>query len=106
MPESNTGKTGENSNTDISTLRRMIDGIDDAILDLINRRLRLAQQIGGAKKKGGIQVTDSRREIEIMDRLIKTNNGPLEASGLRRIFTAIIAQGRSIQKKQIEDSND
>jgi chorismate mutase/prephenate dehydratase len=106
MPESTTDKTGGNSNTDISALRRMIDEIDDAVLDLINRRLELAQQIGGAKKIGGIQITDSRRENEIMDRLIKTNNGPLKASGLRSIFAAIIAEGRSVQKKQIEGLND
>ncbi len=106
MPESTRDKTGGNSNADISALRRMINEIDDAILDLINRRLGLAKQIGGAKKKGGIQITDSRREKEIMDRLIKINNGPLEAGGLRRIFAAIIAEGRSIQKKQIEGPND
>jgi chorismate mutase len=106
MPDSTTDKTGGNSNADISALRRAIDEIDDAILDLVNRRLGLAQQIGGAKKKGGIQITDNRREIEIMNRLTKTNNGPLEASGLRRIFAAIMAEGRSIQKKQIDDPND
>jgi chorismate mutase-like protein len=99
MLESTTDETGGNSNADISVLRRMIDEIDDAILDLVNRRLGLAQQIGVAKKKDGIQITDSRRENEIMNRLIKTNNGPLEASGLRRIFAAIIAAGRSIQNK-------
>ena len=94
MPESTRDKTGGNSHADISALRRMINEIDDAILDLINRRLGLAK------------ITDSRRENEIMDRLIKINNGPLEDGGLRRIFAAIIAEGRSIQKKQIEDQND
>ena len=86
------------SNPDISVLRLTIDEIDTKILDLINRRLLLAQQIGVLKTQGGIQIADPWREKDIIDRLLRTNKGPLGATGLQRIFEAIIAAGRSVQK--------
>jgi chorismate mutase/prephenate dehydratase len=93
------------SNPDISALRQAIDEIDAKILDLINRRLLLAQKIGAAKKRGGIPVSDRQREKDIMERLLRTNTGPLDTKDLQRIFEAIIAAGRSVQKG-IEGQND
>ena len=86
------------SNSDISDLRLAIDEIDEKILELINRRLLLAQQIGALKAQGGIQIADTRREKEIVDRLLRTNYGPLGANGLQRIFEAIIAASRNVQQ--------
>lgn len=86
------------SNSDISTMRLAIDEIDEKILDLINRRLLLAQQIGAVKAQGDIRIADPRREKEIIDRLLRTNSGPLGANGLQRIFEAIIAASRNVQK--------
>jgi chorismate mutase/prephenate dehydratase len=105
MPESTPEKPGGNLNADIAALRLGIDALDEKILDLINRRLLLAQQIGDVKKQSGIQIADRRREIDIMDRLLLKNTGPLSDDGLRRIFTAIIAEGRSVQI-QSEGKND
>jgi chorismate mutase/prephenate dehydratase len=93
------------SNSDIMALRLAIDAIDEKILNLINRRLLLAQKIGAIKAQSGIQIADPRREKDIVDRLRHTNKGPLEADGLQRIFAAIIAAGRSVQKR-LEDQND
>jgi chorismate mutase len=67
-------------------------------LDLINQRLLWAKQIGDFKKQNGIQITDKEREKEIMNRLLKRNKGPLGGDGLQNIFSAIIAEGRNVQK--------
>lgn len=83
---------------DIALLRRAIDEIDEIIMGLINRRLLLAAQIGALKKQSGIQVADSIREEEIMRRLGKKNEGPLNEEGLRTIFSVIIAEGRHVQQ--------
>ena len=105
MPKSTPDKPQGTPRADIYALRLAIDEIDDKIMDLINRRLLLARQIGAAKKQGGIQITDHKREKEIIDRLMKKNNGPLDGDGLHRIFTAIMAEGRSVQKRG-ESRND
>ena len=97
MNKSNTYKPGGNPKADIGELRQAIDEIDEKILDLVNQRLSLANQIGEFKKQGGIQITDSGREKEILNRLLEKNNGPIGADGLGNIFKAIIAEGRNVQ---------
>ena len=105
MAESTPDRQGSQPRADIATLRLAIDEIDAKILDLINQRLSLAQQIGAEKKEDDIQVIDRQREEELLDRLQRTNSGPLDYAGLQRIFEAIIAAGRSVQK-QIEGQHD
>jgi chorismate mutase/prephenate dehydratase len=98
MPKSAPENPGGSLHADIAKLRLAIDEIDEKIMDLINRRLILAKQIGGLKKQSGMRITDSGREKEIINRLLRKNHGPLEDDGLRYIFAAIITEGRSIQK--------
>ena len=93
IPDKPTG----DPNTNIGVLRQAIDEIDEKIMELINQRLSLAKQVGDFKKQGGIQITDSDREKEIMNRLLEKNNGPTSGNGLRNIFGAIIAEGRNVQ---------
>jgi chorismate mutase/prephenate dehydratase len=86
-------------NSDIRVLRQAIDAIDEKIMELINQRLLLAKQIGAFKKQSSIRIKDSNREKEIMNGLLKKNDGPLDKDGLRNIFAAIIAEGRNIQRR-------
>jgi chorismate mutase/prephenate dehydratase len=98
MNKSNTHKTGGDPKVDISALRQAIDEIDEKILDLINQRLSLVKQIGDFKKQGGVQILDSGREKEILNRLLEKNDGPMGTDGLRNIFEAIITEGRNVQR--------
>jgi chorismate mutase/prephenate dehydratase len=86
--------------TDICDIRRQIDTIDDAILEMINRRLNLAKRIGELKKDSGNRVVDSTRESEILRRLTALNKGPLNPNVLHHIFIDIIAAARAIQASQ------
>ena len=105
MDKSNTHRSGGDPKADIGVLRQAIDEIDEKILDLINRRLSLAKQIGEFKKEGNIQIKDSGREEEILNRLLAKNSGPVNADGLRKIFEAIITEGRNVQRRG-ESRND
>ena len=99
MRKSIPAKPSGDLKTDIGKLRQAIDEIDENIMGLINQRLLLAAQIGGLKKQSGIQIKDKQRETEILDRLLEKNKGPLGDDGLRNIFSAIIAQGRHVQRR-------
>jgi chorismate mutase len=99
MNKSNTHKPGRDPKADIEKLRQDINKIDEKLLDLINRRISLAKQIGEFKKQGGVQIKDSGREEEILNRLLEKNKGPTGADGLCNIFKAIIAEGRNVQRK-------
>ena len=82
----------------IQTLRRSIDRIDAGILRLLNRRLRLAHQIGILKRRLGSRRVDPRREREILARLRRRNRGPLTHNALRAIYTRIFTHTRAVQR--------
>lgn len=91
----------DDSTSKISSLRKSINDIDDNILDLINRRLLLAKEIGQIKKLNNEPILDSARETTIIKRLLSLNKGHLSNNALHHIFTEIIAASREIQKPQI-----
>ena len=91
----------DDSTPKIDTLRKSIDDIDDNILDLINRRLLFAKNIGQIKKVKNERILDSAREATIIKRLSSLNKGPSSNNALHHIFTEIIAASREIQKPQI-----
>ena len=89
----------ENNQPDskISQLRRSINDIDKSILDLINKRLLVAKEIGDIKKEKGSFVYDKSRENQVMQRLNDLNQGPFKQQALHQIFTDIISACREIQ---------
>ena len=95
-------KQTDTSEAEIAAQRRRIDEIDERILDLIRRRLAVAQGIGRIKQQTGTTVVDSRREAEIYQRLLSLNPEPLKTGSLYRIFRSIIAAGRDVQNRQRE----
>ncbi|MBW2647091.1 MAG: prephenate dehydratase [Deltaproteobacteria bacterium] len=100
MPDSDKNRI-DTSDSPIIPLRKSIDEIDKKLLDLINRRLSLAKEIGKIKEECGDQVFDSARESMIIRRLLDLNKGPVSKEALRNIYTEIIASSRNIQKKEI-----
>jgi chorismate mutase len=70
--------------------RKKIDLVDRRLLGLLNRRLRLALDIGKTKRELGAKIYDPAREKELLKRLISENKGPLREGDLKRIFTMIV----------------
>jgi len=77
--------------------RRDLDLLDQKLLTLLNRRLRIGVEIGKIKRGMGKKVYDAQREKEILDRLRRKNRGPLKESDLRRIFSMIMRVSRKSQ---------
>ncbi len=92
--------TVNSQNSSIIEIRKLIDEIDARILDLINRRLLQAREIGRIKQAQGGRVLDTRREIEIMERLLAGNKGPARNKTIMQIFQDIISESREIQRPQ------
>jgi len=53
---------------DLGVIRKRIDVVDEAILELVARRLALARDAGVAKRRLGLDVVDPAREAEVRDR--------------------------------------
>ena len=85
----------------IHEFRNRIDEIDAKILYLINARLALAQEIGRHKKENNEPIVDSRRENNIIKRLLALNRGPIDKGQLQKIYLQIIAVSREIQAQDL-----
>ena len=79
--------------------RSRIDAIDRKLLQLLNRRARLALEVGRKKRAAGIALRDPRREAAILARMRQRNPGPLTAPAVGRLFRAILAESRRVEAR-------
>ena len=79
-------------------LRRRIDSIDLQFLRLLNRRARLALEIGRIKHHRKWPVYDVEREAAVLRHVIHANSGPLSANAVRHVFQAILRECRRRQR--------
>ena len=82
---------------DLSDWRARIDTVDQILLDLINRRLEYAVEIGRIKRAHGREVRDEQREREVIEQLTTQNAGPLTAAAVADIFNRIMAEACSLE---------
>jgi chorismate mutase/prephenate dehydratase len=85
---------------DLGALRVEIDHLDDAILDLLNRRSIISIGVGRAKEGSPDTVFKPFREKEIMERLSKRNPGPIPDSHLHAIYREIMSSSRRLQRPE------
>lgn len=79
--------------------RTHIDRVDSEILDLLNRRIRLAKEIAVLKEKKSQAIYAPQREKEILTSLASSNKGPLPNKELAEIFREIFNACRNSEKK-------
>jgi 3-deoxy-7-phosphoheptulonate synthase len=81
----------------IDGYRRRIDRLDEALVQLLNERARLARRIGSSKKTAGLPVRSPEREEEVLRRVAALAQGPLSGEGLAPVFRAIMEATRNLQ---------
>lgn len=84
---------------EIKSLRQVVDIMDHALLDLINRRIRLTGHIGEIKARTGLPCRDVRREQDLYLRISLSNDGPLSDAAAQRIFEILTAESRQLQER-------
>jgi chorismate mutase / prephenate dehydratase len=82
----------------LSDIRKKIDNIDDSILKNLNQRAEYAKLIGKLKSENNFSIHDAKREQEIVDRLTKSNKGPLTKEQIKNIFTEVFSACISLQR--------
>ena len=85
----------------LKPLRDQIDAIDVQLLDLLNRRARVAQEVGHVKNKVDAPVFRPEREAQVLRGIADRNPGPLGNNELQPIFREIMSACRSLEKKVI-----
>ncbi len=84
----------------LDELRERIDRIDDEILDLLNKRMEVVKAVGELKNRTDAPIYRPEREIEILERLKKRNQGPLNDSAIDAIFLEIFAVSRNLERPE------
>jgi len=92
--------TDEHAMTDkLKPLRLQIDAIDAQILELLNQRARLAQQVGHVKAETMAPVFRPEREAQVLRSIAERNPGPLVDFDVQTIFREIMSSCRALEKR-------
>lgn len=83
----------------LKPLREQIDAIDAQILDLLNRRARVAQEVGHVKAETMAPVFRPEREAQVLRGVAERNPGPLDGHDLQTIFREIMSACRALEKR-------
>lgn len=82
---------------ELKKLRDKIDGIDEEILDLLNRRARIVLDIAHIKRRESASFYSPEREKEIIQRLISINKGPFPNDAVKTFFREILSASLSLE---------
>ncbi len=88
---------------DIVHWRDKIDAVDQQLVDLLNARAKYADEIGKIKERLGLDAYSPKREKEVLDNIMKHNNGPLTPAALRRLFERIIDESRKLEREAMHE---
>ena len=86
---------------DLARCRVEIDAIDRRLLELLNERTRIVEQIGNVKQALHMGIYEPKREDQVFANVTGRNPGPLPNDAVIRIFERIIDEMRNVQKLRI-----
>jgi len=86
--------------------RDLIDEIDLRLLDLLNERTAIVEEIGQIKQQLHLAVYEPKREEEVFRNLFRHNRGPLSPDAVKRIFERIIDEMRTLQRMKLNHPDE
>jgi chorismate mutase / prephenate dehydratase len=87
------------SDDKLKPLRERIDAIDRQMLDLLNQRARIAQEVGHVKAENNAPVFRPEREAQVLRSVAERNPGPLQANDVQTIFREIMSACRALENR-------
>jgi chorismate mutase / prephenate dehydratase len=80
----------------LEVCRRQIDSIDQRVVDLIQQRARVVEEVGQIKREAHLPVTVPGREQQVIEKAQDlAKSGPLPAEAVGRIYQKIVEEMRS-----------
>jgi len=87
-------------NQELNNLRAQIDVVDNQIIDLLGKRMRVADGIGALKKQKNVSVLQSKRWNEILGKMVLEGESKgLSEEFILRMFKAIHQESINHQEK-------
>ncbi len=89
----------------LSNCRDRIDELDLRILELLNERTRVVEEIGRIKQQMHMAIYEPKREDEVFRNVTQHNAGPLTPDSVKRVFERIIDEMRQVQRLRMMESD-
>jgi chorismate mutase / prephenate dehydratase len=81
-------------------LRDQIDGLDKQLLELLNQRARVAEQVGEIKRAEGTPFFRPDRVAQVIEKIRAANPGPLKAEHVSAIWREIMSACLALESPQ------
>jgi chorismate mutase-like protein len=82
----------------LAEYRKTIDALDLQLLELLNQRTRVVEEIGRTKESLAMPIYEPKREEDVFRNVTDHNHGPLTADAVKGIFERIIDEMRTLQQ--------
>ena len=80
--------------------RKQIDSLDQRIVELIQQRARVVEEVGNIKREAHLPVTVAAREQQVIERAQElAGEGPLPAEAVGRIYQKLVEEMRNWEAK-------
>ncbi len=86
---------------DLVRCREEIDQLDLRLVELLNQRTTIVEEIGRIKRDLSLAIYEPKREDQVFANIVDHNQGPLSSDALKRIFERIIDEMRNVQRLKI-----
>jgi len=86
------------SNQELERLRTEVDELNIRLLELINKRAGIVEEIGHLKTKQGLPRFDPIRERAMLDLIVSNNQGPFDDRTVRHLFKQIFKASLELQQ--------
>ncbi len=89
---------------DLADLREQLDGIDEQIVGLYEKRMEICSQVADYKISTGKQVLDRAREHEKLSALKAMAKNEENKHGVEELFEQIMSMSRKLQYRKLEEN--
>ena len=84
----------------LADLRVQIDALDEQLLNLLNQRAHVAELVGDIKKREGTPFFRPDRVAQVIDKMERSNPGPLKAPHVAAIWREIMSACLALESPQ------
>jgi chorismate mutase len=94
------GEANAGTQEQLAEYRQQIDSLDQGIVELIQQRARVVEEVGKIKRQAHLAVTVPRREQEVIQKAEElAKGGPLPAEAVGRIYQKLVEEMRNWEAK-------
>jgi len=94
------GEANAGTQEQLAAYRQQINSLDQRIVELIQQRARVVEEVGKIKRQAHLAVTVPRREQEVIQKAEElAKGGPLPAEAVGRIYQKLVEEMRNWEAK-------